>query len=78
MTDFDKKWLRKFVIVEVLAFLGAKLLKLVLNLLPDVTNKLIGEGLDILKGLIIPLALIITALILLGLYKNDRDGGGTI
>lgn len=78
MTEFDKKWLAIFIGAEVLAFLFAKLVLLLLGLIPASPNTVMNDGLDILKGLILPLSLIITALIMMGVYKNNRDGGGTI
>lgn len=78
MTDYDKKWLWIFIGAEVLTFLFSKLVLAILGLIPAAASATANEGLDILKGLLIPIFLIITALVIMGAYKNNRDGGGTI
>jgi uncharacterized membrane protein len=78
MTDYDKKWLGIFIGAEVITFLFSKLILALLSLIPVTTNATVNEGLGILKGLIIPVLLIITALIIMGIFKNNRDGGGTL
>lgn len=78
MTEFDKKWLGIFIGAEVVTFLFAKLILLLLGLIPAATSATVNEGLDLLKGLIIPVLLVITALVVMGIYKNNRDGGGTL
>lgn len=78
MTEFDKKWLWKFIGAEILTFLSAKLIIALLGLIPAIANDTLNEGLNILKSLILPLSLIIVALVFMGTYKNNRDGGGTL
>ncbi|MFT4144388.1 MAG: hypothetical protein QM644_08005 [Mobilitalea sp.] len=78
MTDFDKKWLGIFIGAEVITFLFSKLILALLGLIPVTANVTVNEGLGILKGLIIPVLLIITALVIMGVFKNNRDGGGTL
>lgn len=78
MTDYDKKWLGIFIGAEVITFLFSKLILALLGLFPITTNATVNEGVGILKGLIIPVLLIITALVIMGIFKNHRDGGGTL
>lgn len=78
MTDYDKRWLGKFIGAEAITFLFVKLVLALLGLIPAVSNNMVNDGLNILKGLIFPLSLIITALVTMGLYRNNRDGGGTL
>lgn len=78
MTDFDKKWLGILIGAEVITFLFSELILALLGLIPVTTNATVNEGLGILKGLIIPVLLIITALVIMGISKNNRDGGGTL
>ena len=72
MTDYDKKWLKIFIGSEAVTFLFAKLLLVLLNLIPAASNDTVNEGLTILKGLMIPVFLIIVALVIMGAYKDNR------
>lgn len=78
MTDFDKKYLAITAGVEVLLYLAAKLVVMLLDLIPALSNEMVNEGFNLFKGMITPILLIAGALVVLGVYKNNRDGGGTI
>ena len=77
MTDYDKKYLWIFAGVEILVYLAGRLLIALLDFIPA-KEGFVNTSVAILKGTVTPCLLIIGALIILGVYKNNRDGGGTI
>lgn len=78
MTDFDKKHLAIFAGVEILAYLAARLIVMLLDFVPTLPTEMMNSSFVLLKEFVVPVVLIIAALVFLGYYKNNRDGGGTI
>lgn len=74
MTEYDKKWLWIFIGAEVVSYLFARLLKLLVGFIPTPTSETAREILALGSDLILPITLIAVALIILVQYKKNRDG----
>ncbi len=78
MTDYERKWLWRFIAAEAVVFAFCRLLVFLFDMIPTSGNELISGLVEIITSLITPALLIVTAFVVMYKYKNGQTGGGSL
>ena len=77
LNDYDKKYVWLFVAAEIVAFLAGKLIKMAIGFIPAEAGSGLETAIDILSRFVIPGVLLLAALIVLNIYRKNRESSGS-